>query len=121
MAATASASTACICNLQLMRRTPDQANRRRQPACGSHRLQVRVPLLVEVLVGVAHGLGLGAPDHDLKVARLQAVVLVAVDDAGRTSDAFPRTQPSREALAAFVLDKDVEVALQHEEALLDLM
>src|SRR4029077_4705192 len=90
-------------------------------AAGSHRLKVRIPLLVEVLVGVAHGLGLGAPDHDLKVDRLQAIVLVAVDDTGRTCDAFPRTQPGGEALAAFVLDKNVEVALQYEEALLDLM
>src|SRR3954471_4871611 len=122
MMAMAIASTACICNLQLVSLTLERANRMLvYPAPGSHRLQVRIPLLVEVLVGVAHGLGLGAPDHDLKVDRLQAVVLVAVDDTRRTGDAFPRTQPCGEALAAFVLDKDVEVALQHEEALLDLM
>src|SRR4051812_3460937 len=108
------ASTACICNLQLVSLTLEQAIGAGPRAAGSHRLQVRIPLLVEVLVGVAHGLGLGAPDHDLKVDRLQAVVLVAVDDAGRTGDAFPRTQPGGKALAAFFLDKDVEVAMQNE-------
>src|SRR3954463_15285318 len=113
MAGTAIASTACICTLQLVSLTLEQANRDTAPR--SHRLQVRIPLLVEVLVGVAHGLGLGAPDHDLKVDRLQAVVLVAVDDASRTGDAFPGAQPRGEALAALVLDEDVQVPLQHEE------
>src|SRR5262245_59010026 len=85
----------------------------------SHRLEVRIPLLVEFLIGVAHGLGLGAPDHDLEVDRLEAVVLIAVDDAGGTGDALPGTEPGGQALAALVLDEHVEVALQHEEALLD--
>src|SRR5215510_12888129 len=87
----------------------------------SHRLEVRIPLLVELLVGVAHGFGLGAPDHDLEVDRLEAVVLIAVDDAGGTGDALPGTEPGGQALAALVLDEHVEVALQHEEALLDLV
>src|SRR5262245_12254618 len=82
---------------------------------------MRIPLLVELLVGVAHGLGLGASDHDLEVDRPEAVVLIAVDDAGRTRYAFPWTWPGGEALAALVLDEHVEVALQHEEALLDLV
>src|SRR5262245_28339634 len=87
----------------------------------SHRLEVRIPLPVELLIGGAHGLGLGAPDHDLEVDRLEAVVLIAVDDAGRTGDALPGTEPGGQALAALVLDEHVEVALQHEEALLDLV
>src|SRR4029450_8400576 len=49
----------------------------------SHRLQMRISPLVQVVVGVAHRLGLAAPDHDLEIDRLEAVVLVAVDDAGR--------------------------------------
>ncbi len=80
-----------------------------------------VALLVEVLVGVAHGLGLGASDHHLEIDRLQAVVLVAMDHARRARDAFPRAEPRGDALAAFILDEHVEKALQHEEALLDLV
>ena len=37
------------------------------------------------------------------------------------ADAFPGAEPRRQPLAAFVLDEHVEIALQHEEALLDLM
>src|SRR5262249_48543665 len=54
----------------------------------SHRLEMGIAVLVEVLVGVAHGLGLAASEHDLEVGRLQAVVLIAVDDAGGAGDAF---------------------------------
>src|SRR5262245_18520755 len=95
----------------------DASNR----ASRSDRLEMRIPLLVELLVGVAHGLGLGAPDHDLEVDRPEAVVLIAVDHAGGTRDALPGTEPGGDALAAFVLDEHVEIALQHEEALLDLV
>src|SRR6516162_3172736 len=87
----------------------------------SHRLEMGIAALVEVLVGVAHGLGLGAAEHDLEVDRLQAVVLIAVDDAGGTRDAFPRPEAGGEALAALVLDEDVEIALEHEEALFHLV
>src|SRR5262249_62229321 len=58
----------------------------------SHRLEVGIAALVEVLVGVAHGLGLAASEHDLEVDRFEAVVLIAVDDAGGTRDAFPRPE-----------------------------
>src|SRR5262245_50446164 len=87
----------------------------------SHRLEMGVSSLVEVLVGVAHGLGLAASEHDLEIDRLEAVVLIAVDDAGGTRDAFPGPEAGGEALAALVLDKDVEVALEHEETLFDLV
>src|SRR5215211_4812766 len=87
----------------------------------SHGLEMRIAALVEVVVGVAHGLRLGAPQHDLEVYRLQAVVLVAVDDAGRARDAFPRTEPRGQPLAALVLDEHVEEALQHEETFLHLV
>src|SRR5262245_57200171 len=87
----------------------------------SHRLEMGIAALVEVLVGVAHGLGLAASEHDLEVDRLEAVVLIAVDDAGGTRDAFPGPETGGEALAALVLDKDVEIALEHEETLFDLV
>src|SRR5262245_30343146 len=92
---------------------------RRWPA--SHRLEMGIAALVEVLVGVAHGLGLAATEHDLEVDRLQAVVLIAVDDAGGTRDAFPGPEAGGEALAALVLDEDVEIALEHEETFFDLV
>src|SRR5262245_22571752 len=77
--------------------------------------------LVEILVGVTHGLGLAAPDHHLEIDRLEAVVLVAVDDAGGAGDAFPRAESGGETFAALVFDKDVKVALEHEKALFDLV
>src|ERR1700730_189919 len=86
-----------------------------------HRLEMGVSLLVELVVRIAHGLGLAAPEHDLEIDRREAVVLITVNDAGRTSDAFPRAEPRGQALAALVLDKDVEETLQHEENLLDLV
>src|ERR1700688_2160916 len=80
-----------------------------------------VSLLVELFVRIAHGLRLAAPEHHLEIDRREAVVLIAVNDPGRTGDAFPGAEPRGQALAAFVLDKDVEETLQHEEDLLDLM
>src|SRR2546430_1695657 len=32
-----------------------------------HGFQMRVPALVEIIVGVAHGLGLAAPEHHLEI------------------------------------------------------
>ena len=76
---------------------------------------------VQLIVGVAHGLRLAAAEHHLKIDRRKRLVLKTVDDAGRTGDALPWTEPGRDPLAALVLDKNVEIALQHEKALLDLM
>jgi hypothetical protein len=50
---------------------------------GSHRLEVGIAPLVEVLVRIAHGFGLGAAQHHLEIDRRETVVLVAVDHAGR--------------------------------------
>jgi DNA-damage-inducible protein J len=49
----------------------------------SHRPQVCVAVLVELIVRVAHGLGLAPPQHDLEIDRLEAVVLITMDHAGR--------------------------------------
>src|SRR4030081_2083989 len=82
---------------------------------------MRVAPLVELVVGIAHGVRLAAPEHHLEIDRPEAVILIAMDHARRARDAFPWAQPRGEALAALVLDEDVEKALQHEEAFLDLM
>src|SRR5262245_36670783 len=82
---------------------------------------MRVAPLVELLVGVAHGVGLAAPQHDLEIDGLETVVLVAVDHAGGARDAFPWAQAGGDAFATFVFDKHVEIALEHEEALFDLV
>ena len=79
------------------------------------------PPLVKLIVGIAHGFRPGAPEHDLEIDRREAVVVIAMDHAGRTRDALPRSEAGGETLAAFVLDEHVEETLQHEEALLDLV
>src|SRR5689334_2367933 len=80
-----------------------------------------VAALVELLVGVAHRLRAGAAEHDLEIDRLEAVVDVAVNDAGRAGDALPGPETRLEAAAGLVLDKDVEEAFEDEEHLLDLV
>src|SRR5262249_21225838 len=52
-----------------------------QWADASHRLQMGIAPLIKLVVGVAHRLGLAAPEHDLEIDRLKAAVLIAVDDA----------------------------------------
>jgi len=49
----------------------------------SHRFEMRVAALVEVVVCVTHGLRLAASEHHLEVHGLKRVVLIAVNDAGR--------------------------------------
>src|ERR1041385_477731 len=87
----------------------------------SHRLQVGVAPLVELVVGVTHRLRPGAAEHDLKIHWAERVVLITVNDARRARDAFPWPKPGGDALAALVLDEDIEETLQHEETLLDLV
>jgi hypothetical protein len=66
---------------------------------------------VEILVGVTHGLWSSPSEHDLEVHRLEAAVLVAVDNAGRTGNTFPQAEPYGDAITLLVLDENVEVAL----------
>src|SRR5262249_51921822 len=68
-------------------------------AGASDRLQMRVAALEELVVGVAHRLGPPAAEHHLHVDRLEPVVLVAVDHAGRAADRVPRAEPRGDALA----------------------
>ena len=49
----------------------------------SHRPQMCVAAFIELLVRVAHGLGLASPQHDLKINSFEAVVLITVNHAGR--------------------------------------
>src|SRR5215471_3018339 len=85
------------------------------------RFQMVVASLVELLVRIAHGLRLAATEHDLEIDGLQAVVLVAVNDASRTGDALPRAEARGDAVAGLILHEYVQKALQHEEAFLDFM
>jgi hypothetical protein len=59
---------------------------------------VGVAALVEIAVGIAHCLRLAAAEHDLEPYRLEAFILKAVNDAGRTGDAFPRAELSADAV-----------------------
>src|SRR3954447_21238084 len=90
-------------------------------AAGSHCPKMGIAPLVEVLVGIAHGLGLAATEHHLEIDRPEAVILIAVNHPGRARDAFPGTKPCGQTLAALILDEHVEEAVQHEEALLHLV
>src|SRR5271155_4031579 len=82
---------------------------------------MRILALVQLIVGIAHGVRLAAAEHHLEIGRRQRVVLETVNDAGRAGNAFPRSEPRGEPLAAFVLDEDIEKTLQHEETLLYLV
>src|SRR5690349_6967929 len=83
------ASCACAAAAKTRAAARAGANIRRMPTFRSeaqinrtlHRLQMRIAPLIKVLVGIAHGLWLSPPEHDLEIDRLEAVVLVAVDDA----------------------------------------
>src|SRR3546814_12148126 len=59
------------------------------------RLEVGIATLIEIVVGIAHRVGPRAPQHHLKVDRLEAVVHITVDHARRTGDAFPRRSEER--------------------------
>src|ERR1700704_5885298 len=77
--------------------------------------------LEEVLVRIAHGFRPAAAEHVLEIDRLQAVVLIAVDHAGRAGDALPRAEARGDAPAGFVLHEDVEKAFKHKEHFFDLV
>src|SRR5262249_60420807 len=70
-AGAASATTAATARTRRMCKSPGLTRWR-----SSHRLEMGIAALVEVLVGVAHGLGLAASEHDLEIDRLEAVVLI---------------------------------------------
>src|SRR5690348_11554008 len=53
------------------------------------RRQMRAAAAIELVVGIAHGFGLGRAEHHLEIDRLEALILIAVDHAGRAGDAFP--------------------------------
>src|SRR5437763_14989048 len=56
---------------------------------GAVSFQMGVTAAVELVVGVAHRFRARAAEHHLEVDRLEALVDVAVDHAGRAGDAFP--------------------------------
>src|SRR5262249_43544109 len=57
-------------------------------------------------------------EHHLEIDRLKRIVLIAVDHSGWAGDAFPRPEPGGHSATAFIFHEDVEIALQHEKALL---
>ncbi len=87
----------------------------------SHRAQMGVAPLVEVLVRIAHGFRLLRPQHHLEIDRPQAVVLVAVDHARRARNAFPGYQTCGDTLAALVLDEQFKKTLGAKKRLLDFV
>src|SRR5687768_6059466 len=76
---------------------------------------------IQFVIRIAHCFGPATAEHNLEVNRLKAVVIVAVNHASRTGDAFPRSQTLRYLATVLVLDEHVEMALEHEENFLDLM
>lgn len=80
-----------------------------------------VAIGIQIVVGIAHGLGLAPTQHDLEPDRLERVVVVAVDHTGRAGDALPGPQPGLQAAAVLILDEHIEQPLEHEEGLFDLM
>src|SRR5205807_8477891 len=64
-----------------------------------------VAALVQLVVGIAHRLRPRLAEHHLKVDRLQALIHIAVDHAGRAGDAFPRPELDVDASTVFVLDR----------------
>src|SRR5215470_798691 len=64
------ASCACAAAAKTRATARAGANIRRMPIL--HRLQMRIAPFVEIVVGIAHGVGLGAPEHDLEIDRLEA-------------------------------------------------
>src|SRR5215468_7260755 len=82
---------------------------------------MRLAPAVEVVIGVAHRLGPAAPEHDLHVDRLQAVVVEAVNDTGWASDAFPLPELVADLPASFVFEEHGQITLEYKKHLLDFV
>ncbi len=61
---------------------------------------------VKFWIGVPHRFGFALANHNLEKYRLDAIVLIAVNDAGRAGNAIPRAQIDLEAPPVFLLEKD---------------
>ena len=53
-------------------------------------VQMRGAPTIELVIGIPHRLGAAASQHDLKIDRLEALVLITVNDTWRAGNAFPR-------------------------------
>ncbi len=80
-----------------------------------------VTTLVKFVVGITHCFRLSATKHHLKIDRLKAVVMVAMNDASRAGNAFPWPETLFNFMAILILHEDVEMTLQNEEDLFHLM
>src|SRR5262249_44378144 len=75
----------------------------------------------QFFIRIAHGFGFAATQQDLEVHGLEAVILIAMDNARRARDAIPSAEARGDALAGFILHEHIEESLQHEEAFFDLV
>ena len=80
---------------------------------------MRVALVEERLIGIAHELGLCFPSHDLKIHRLYGVVGITVDHTRRTGDAVPRPQGHLETPTVLFFEEYGEVTLQFDLSIWD--
>src|SRR6516225_10591191 len=76
---------------------------------------------VELVVRIAHRVRTTAPEHHLKIDRLEAFVLVAVNDTRWAGNTLPRPERPADPPPAFIFDKDSQLPLKDEEDLLDLV
>src|SRR5437899_4849792 len=83
--------------------------------------EVGVALGLESGVRVAHEVRPCAPEHHLKVGRLESDVFEPMDDAGRRRDTIPAPEHGLLAAVGTVLEEDLHLAVEDEEHLLDLV
>src|SRR5262249_66532 len=83
--------------------------------------EMRVAALLEGRIGVGHQIRTGVGEHQLEIGRVETDVHEAVENAGRAGYAVPRAQHGLRAAARSVLDKDLDLAAEDEEHLLDLV
>ena len=76
---------------------------------------------VELVVHIAHRVRTTAPEHHLKIDRLEAFVLVAVNDTRWAGNTLPRPERPADPPPAFIFDKHSQIPLKDEEDLLDLV
>ena len=61
--------------------------------------------LIEIFVGVTHGVRLAASQHHLEIDRSKAIVLVAMDYTRRARDTLPGPESCGKPIAVLLLDE----------------
>ena len=80
-----------------------------------------ITTLIKFVVGITHCFRLSATEHHLKIDRLKAVVMIAMNDASRAGNAFPWSEALFDFAAFLILNEYIEMTLQNEENLFYLM